>query len=169
MKTLKISTFVLLVIFFVPAFSQHASFPALELYTMDGTKIMFSDVTNNDQPMVVIFWKSNLKECCNQLCAINELYSENLKAKGVKVVAVCIDCSGGFQHIKPFVYGHNFDFEIYIDLNGDIRRSMNVPSVPFTILYDKNMQPYCKWAGYCSGIEHLLSDKIEDYLAISDD
>jgi len=169
MKTIKISTIVLLVSLLIPAFTQNTTLPEVNLKNLDGMTVLASDIKSPGQITVIVFWKSNVKECCNQLCAINELYNESLKDKGVKVAAICMDGTGGFQHVKPFVYGHNFSFEIYIDTNGDFKRSMNVPSVPYTIIYDKVGKPFCKWAGYCEGIEHLMKNEIENYLAISAD
>jgi hypothetical protein len=96
---------------------------------------------------------------------INEAYKDFMEYQGVKVIAVCIDCVGKTQHIKPFVYGHNLDIEVYIDKNGDFKRSMNILYSPSTILFDHQMNINCQLAGYCSNVEDLLCTKIEQCLA----
>ncbi|MEZ5195428.1 MAG: TlpA disulfide reductase family protein [Bacteroidales bacterium] len=147
---------------------QIQSLPNVELLTLDGIKVNASEISNNDKPMVVVFWKSNQKECCDQLNMMNDVYEDFFKQKGVKVIAICVDCKGSIQHIKPFVYGHSIDFEVYIDKNGDFKRSMNVSQVPYTILYDDKMDIYCQYVGYCNGSEDIICTKIENCLAASD-
>jgi len=164
-------TIILIIILFLSSFtheamSQNESLPDVELYTLDGTTVSAAKISNNNEPMVMVFWKSNVKECCNQLIMINEIYEDYFKTKDVKVVAICVDCVGSVQHIKPFVYGHNLDIEVFIDKNGDFKRSMSVTDVPFTILFDKKMNPYCKYVGYCHNGEDFLCTEIEKCLAI---
>jgi hypothetical protein len=85
---------------------------------------------------------------------------ENLQQRGVKMVAICIDSNGTWSHIKPMANGKNWEFEIYIDTNGDFKRAMNVGNVPCTILFDQNQNMLCRNIGYCSGNEELICDKI---------
>lgn len=166
MKTFKFILILFLSSFAHMAISQNLSLPDVDLYTLDGIKISATTITNNEKPMVMVFWKSNTNECCNQLIMINEIYEDHFKTKGVKVVAICVDCIGTIQHIKPFVYGHNLNIEVFIDKNGDFKRSMSVPSVPYTILFDQEMNTYCKYVGYCHNGEEFLCTELEKCLAI---
>jgi len=149
-------------------FTQHKTLPNVELYSLDGKKVSASMITNNGQPMIVVFWKTNIKECYNQLDLINEVYEDYLEEKNVKVIAICVDCIGNAQHIKPFVYGHDLNIEVYIDRNGNFKRSMNIPSVPYAILYDQKMNVTYRQLGFCNGDESLLCKKIEDCLISTD-
>ncbi len=169
MKTKKIFLTIMLITGIMSVFPQSTPLSSAELYTLDGTKINTNEIFKGDQPFVLIFWKTNVKECCDHLNTINELYTQSLKDKGVKVIAVCVDCKGDIQHVKPFVFGHHYEFEIYIDKNGDFKRSMNVSTIPYTVLVDNDLNLYCRWAGYCNGIEDHLIEKIENYLAITEE
>ena len=80
-------------------------------------------------------------------------------------MAICIDCQGKIQHIKPIVYGYDFDFDVYIDRNGDFKRSMSVTGAPYTILFDNKMNPVCRHTGFCNGDELLICEKIDQCLA----
>lgn len=168
MKSIKSATTIILFLFTYLSFSQEQPLQDIELFTLEGTKISTTDITNNGKPMLMVFWKSNVKECCDQLSMINDIYVDYFKEKGVKVVAICVDCKGAIQHIKPFVYGHSYDVDVYIDKNGDFKRSMSVPSVPYTILFDKNMDINCQYVGYCHNGEDMLCNKIEKCLAMAD-
>lgn len=140
----------------------------IELYTLDGTKISTSEISNNGKPMVMIFWKSNERESCEQLLMINDAYNDFMQYQGVKVIAICVDCVGKTQHIKPFVFGNDLDIEVYIDKNGDFKRSMNVIYSPSTILFDHQMNINCQFTGYCANVEDLICSKIEQCLATLD-
>lgn len=165
MKTKKTPLIMLLFAFTNLIFAQMSALPSIELYSLDGTKVTANEISNDGKPLVLIFWKTNDKESCEQLIMINEAYNDFMEYQGVKVIAVCIDCVGKTQHIKPFVYGHNLDIEVYIDKNGDFKRSMNILYSPSTILFDHQMNINCQFTGYCSNVEDLLCTKIEQCLA----
>jgi peroxiredoxin len=165
MKTKKTPLIMLLFAFTNLIFAQMSTLPSIELHSLDETKVTASEISNDGKPLVLIFWKTNERESCEQLIMINEAYKDFMEYQGVKVIAVCIDCVGKTQHIKPFVYGHNLDIEVYIDKNGDFKRSMNILYSPSTILFDHQMNINCQFAGYCSNVEDLLCTKIEQCLA----
>jgi hypothetical protein len=146
-------------------FSQESTLPSVELYNLDGEKVPANEITNDGKPLVMVFWKTNDRESNEQLLLINEAYRDFMVYQGVKVVAICIDCVGKTQHIKPFVYGHDLDIEVLIDKNGDFKRCMNIIYSPSTILFDQKMNVNCHFAGYCANVEDILCTKIEQCLA----
>jgi hypothetical protein len=168
MKTKKISLISILGLLTSFIFSQTCILPSTELYTLDGVKISAGEITNDGKPMVMIFWKTNEKKSNDQLLMINDAYQNFMIDRGVKVVAVCIDCVGKISHIKPFVYGNDLDIEVYIDKNGDFKRSMNVLHTPSTLLFDHEMNINCQYVGYCANVEDMLCKKIEQCLALID-
>lgn len=165
MKTRKVLLAMLLLVIVSLTYSQSSLLPFNELYSLDGEKTTIDELSNEGNPLVMIFWKTNDRESCEQLLMINEAYNDFMKYQGVKVIAVCIDCSGKTQHIKPFVHGHDLDIEVYIDKNGNFKRSMNIICSPSTILFDQHMNINCQFAGYCANVEDLLCTKIEQCLA----
>ena len=165
MKTKKTLLIMLIFAFTNLIFAQTDALPSIELYSLDGTKVTANEISNDGKPLVLIFWKTNDRESCEQLLMINDACKDFMVYQGVKVIAVCIDCVGKTQHIKPFVYGHDLDIEVYIDKNGDFKRSMNILYSPSTILFDHQMNINCQFTGYCSNVEDLLCTKIEQCLA----
>lgn len=145
--------------------AQNQTIPDIELFSLDGEKTTTKEISNDGKPMVMIFWKSTDRESCEQLIMINDAYLNFMEFQGIKVIAICIDCVGKTQHIKPFVYGHDLDIEVYIDKNGDFKRSMNIIYSPSTILFDHQMNINCQFTGYCANVEDILCTKIEQCLA----
>lgn len=148
------------------ALGQIKQLPDVTLYTMDGIAISASKITNDSMPMLMCFWKTYDNECCEQLEQLYNAYDQSLRPKGVKMVAICIDGGGGIQHVKPFIYGHDFDLEVYIDKNGDFKRVMGIVEAPYNILFDQYMSIYCRHSGPCGSIEEMACQKINECLAL---
>ena len=98
--------------------------------------------------MILVFWKTDCLDVNDQVQMLNDMYTEQLKVKGVKIVAMYVDCNGRTDHIKPLVFGLDLELEFYIDRNGSLKRAMNVCNIPFTVIYDEQMKSYCHLSGY---------------------
>ncbi|HEY9113118.1 MAG TPA: TlpA disulfide reductase family protein [Bacteroidales bacterium] len=152
----------LLLMMFPPGLliSQTTTYAAFQLTNLDGERVSSADLLQNAKPTVIIFWKSGSANCCDNLENMQTAWLEMLKEKNVRMLAICEDFNGDWSHVKPFVYGKNWEFEVYLDVNGDCRRAMQVTTLPFTIVFDENQQMVCSYAGYCKGNEDILCEKI---------
>jgi len=164
MKKQLIISFVYLLAAAMAAIAQSTSLPDVPLYTLDGKEISASIISNEGMPMIMTFWKTTENDCCDQLMQLYDTYEQIIQYQGVKMIAICIDCSGSTQHVKPFVYGHNLDIDVYVDKNGDFKRAMGISEAPFTILFDQQMGFYCKHSGHCGNIDELVCQKVNEYL-----
>ena len=165
MKSTKLFLAIVAFLFGIMLYSQNPVLPEVDIYTLDGIRFKTSDISNNGKPMVMVFWKTYERESCSQLMMLNEVYEKCLKEKEIKVVGICVDCTGRMDHVKPFVFGYDLGIEVYVDKNGDFKRAMHVPDTPFTLLFDQEMKVYCQYIGYCPGFEESVLNKIENHLA----
>ncbi|NTW23459.1 MAG: TlpA family protein disulfide reductase [Lentimicrobium sp.] len=140
--------------------AQKAEKPGVELRDLNGKLIPVSEVITPGQPVIVLFWKSGNSKCCENLETVQSAWLSQLKDKGVNFIAICEDCSGSWSHVKPIVAGKGWEFEVYIDVNGDFKRSLGISIIPSTILYDAQQNIICTHPGWCSGNEELLCEKI---------
>lgn len=140
--------------------------PDFNLYTLEGIKLSTQRIVNDSMPTIMVFWKTYDDKCCNELVDLNDVFVGKLKDKGVRVVAVCVDNTGNMDQVRTFIYGHDIEFDVYFDKNEEFMRAMSIPTVPFTILFDKYTQPYCKYLGYCPAIDEMLCKKVEESLAL---
>ena len=145
--------------------SQNRTIPDVDIYTLEGKRISASDISKNNEPVVIFFWKTTDLKSLDQLFIINDGYENQLKWKNVKIVGICTDCPGTAQSIKPFVYGNDISFDIYIDQNNDLKRAMNVHETPYTILIDKEKNTCSMIMGYCANIVELINDKFDKRFA----
>jgi cytochrome c biogenesis protein CcmG, thiol:disulfide interchange protein DsbE len=135
-------------------------FSDTELRNVDGKIVKSSEIFNHNLPVVLIFWKSYDTKCCDNLENMQSAWISRLKESGVNLVAVCIDCRGSYCYVKPLIQGKAWEFDIYIDTNGDFKRALGVTDAPYTLLFDKNQKLICRYQGYCSGNEDMVCEKI---------
>lgn len=143
---------------------QQKTLPLTELYTLEGIKTDTRIISNDSMPLILVMWKTYDLDCCENLFVICDIWKEKLEQKGIKMVAICTDCIGMINHIKPFVFGHDIEAEVYIDKNGEFKRRMGISDGPYTILFDQTMKVYCEYSGYCNGIDEALCEKVNKCL-----
>lgn len=138
---------------------------AAELRDLNGNPVeVYDSLVANSQATLKVFWKSNDARCCYNIEDLQNAWAKGLKEKGVRLVAVCVDCQGSVAHIKPYVMGKSWDFEVFIDTNGDFMRSMGISVVPYTVLLDNNMNRVCGQAGWCSGDDEIICKKVLSHI-----
>lgn len=111
--------------------------------------------------MVLDFWATWCKPCINELTAINDLYSDWQKETGVKIIAISVDDARTMSNVKPFVNGKDWDYEIYIDPNGDLKRALNIGAVPYVFLVNGKGEIVSVHTGYAPGDENKLYEEIK--------
>jgi len=47
---------------------------------------------------------------------------------------------------------------------GEFKRKMGLSDGPYTILFDREMNIYCEYSGYCTGVGEALCDKMNKCL-----
>jgi peroxiredoxin len=149
-------------------FNAQNSFPDVTLRNLDGECFSTSEIFNTNHPQVMIFWKSFDTKCCSNLENMQSAWLSQLKDRGVNLVAICIDCKGNWSYLKPIISGKAWEFDIFIDSNGDLKRALGVTNAPYTLLFDEENRVICRHEGYCSGNEDLVCKKILDCLFKTD-
>jgi thiol-disulfide isomerase/thioredoxin len=138
-----------------------ALLPNVTVKKLNGTSFSTADINNDGKPMIVSFWATWCKPCIAELTAIAEEYDEWQKETGVKLVAVSIDDSRTMNSVAPLVKGKGWDYDIYLDPNGDFKRAMNVNLVPHTFLINGNREIVHQHTTYAPGDEKRLYEKVK--------
>jgi hypothetical protein len=141
--------------------SQDGLLPDVNVYNLDGKSISASKISGKDENVVIYFWKYNNGKSLDQLLMLNEKYEDQTTIKNLRIIGICTDAAGSVENIKPLVNGRHIDFEVYIDRNNDLKRTMNVPEIPYTTIYNKARDTYSMITGYCPNILDLIKDKID--------
>jgi hypothetical protein len=61
------------------------------------------------------------------------VYDDWQAKTGVKLIAISIDDSRSMARVAPYVSGQSWDYDVYLDPNGDLKRAMNVQNVPHNL------------------------------------
>ncbi|MCB2220839.1 MAG: hypothetical protein KQI35_10635 [Bacteroidetes bacterium] len=164
MRTIKIFTVIFLLGMELILNAQPNQISSAELFTLEGTKIDATSILNNNMTTILVFWKTTDANSVEEIEFAAELWKEQIKLKRVRLIAICIDCSGSVQHVKPFILGHGIDAEVYIDKNGNFKRQMCISDGPTAVVFDEDMAFYYRENGYCYMNEMLIENKVNQSL-----
>jgi cytochrome c biogenesis protein CcmG/thiol:disulfide interchange protein DsbE len=141
--------------------SQNRTLPSVDVKTLDGSSINITALENNGKPIVISFWATWCKPCKKELNNIAELYEDWQDETGVKLVAISIDDTRSMVRVAPYVNASDWDYEVYLDPNGDLKRAMGVSTVPHTFLLNSKKEIVWQHKGYIDGDEDELYEQIE--------
>lgn len=147
----------------IPALAgaQSGKMPAVTVQNLNGQKVSTANWENGGNPMIINFWATWCAPCKRELNAINDLYPDWQKETGVKVMAVSIDDTRSMNRVKPYVNGQDWDYEIFLDPNGDLKRALNVNNIPHTFLVDGQGNIVWQHNNYEPGDELLLYQQVK--------
>ena len=139
---------------------QKSDLPNVTIKDLQGKDVNIGKLSNNGKPFVITFWATWCGPCIKEHNALDEVYADWKKETGVKIYSVSIDDSRSTAKVKPTVEGKGWDFEILLDVNGDLKRAMNVSNPPHTFLFDGNGKMVYQHTGYIDGAEEDLYEEI---------
>lgn len=141
--------------------AQTGRLPAVTVQNMNGQKVSTATWENDGKPMIINFWATWCAPCKRELNAIHELYPDWQQETGVKLMAVSIDDTRSMNRVKPYINGQTWDYEVFLDPNGDLKRALNVNNIPHTFLVDGKGNIVWQHNNYEPGDEHLLYREVK--------
>ena len=141
-------------------------FPSVNVKTLDGRTFSTGDIKNDGKPIIVSFWATWCKPCVLELSTIAELYDDWQEETGVKLIAISIDDARNVAKVPPFVNGKGWDYDVYLDANADLKRAMNVNTVPHTFLLNGQKQVVFQHNAYSPGDENHLYAKVKELVGV---
>ena len=141
-------------------FTQIKALPNTQVKTLEGNNFNIDKLSNNNNPIVISFWATWCKPCKKELNNIAEIYDDWQDETGVKLVAISIDDTRSMSKVAPYVNASDWDYEIYLDPNGELKRAMGVSTVPHTFLVNGKKEIVWQHKGYVDGDEMTLYKEI---------
>ncbi len=140
---------------------QTRKLPSVDIKTTESKTINTGTFDNGDKPLVICFWATWCKPCVEELTAINEHYEDWQKETGMKLIAISIDDARTMSRVGPFVNGKGWDYEVYVDPNGDFKRAMNVNNPPQSFVLNKDNEIIWSHVSYAPGDELKLHEVVK--------
>jgi len=140
--------------------AQISSIPSTNIHTINGSNFNTDSIQNNGKPIVISFWATWCKPCKNELNTIAEVYEDWVEQTGVKLIAISIDDTRNVSKVAPYLATADWEYDIYLDENGDFKRAMNVYAPPHTFLLDKDRNIVWQHIGFSAGNEDELYAEI---------
>ncbi len=161
-KTIAFITFCFAFTFYTAGQSQ-SSLPELTIKTLQGRDVSTATLENQGKPFVVSFWATWCRPCLKELNAIDDIYHE-WQDYGFKLIAVSTDDARTRANVLPMVMGRSWDYEFYLDENGDFRRAMGVNNVPHTFILNGKGEIVYQHTSFSDGMEWDMFDKLIELL-----
>lgn len=136
----------------IVSYSQR-SLPSVVVEDLQGNRYEISGIMNDSLPVVLAFWSTTCKPCIQELDALNEVFDEWKEIVEFKVVAVATDDSRASVKVCPMVKGREWHFLVLLDKNQDLKRAMNVNSIPYLFVLDRSGKVVYSHNGYTPGAE----------------
>ena len=143
------------------SFAQNRTLPNIEVKKLNGSKFNITQIENEGSPIVISFWATWCKPCKKELNNIAEVYEDWQDETNVKIIAISIDDSRSMSKVNPYVNASDWDYEVYLDTNSDLKRAMGVSTVPHTFLLNAKKEIVWQHKGYIDGDENQLYKEIK--------
>ncbi len=151
-----------IVLFAAMGVMAHAQkLPQVTITDLSGKSFEITSILEDEVPVILSFWYTTCKPCLQELGALNDAYVDWIEEANFKVVAVSTDDSRSSSKVEPMVKGRGWsDFTFLLDVNGDLKRAMNVQTQPTVFVLDGKGNIVYTHIGYTPGNEEELFEQI---------
>ncbi len=151
-----------LLVSFVVLVTYAQNVPNVQIKDLTGKTVNSNSIIENDgKPVLISFFATWCKPCVKELSAFSDEYEDWVEETGVKIIAVSVDNARSSSSVAPFVNARGWEFDVYLDVNGDLKRAMNVNNVPHTFLLDGNGKIVWQHTSYLEGDEEHTFEVIK--------
>ena len=84
------------------------------------------------------------------------------------LITISIDDARTMNRVSPFINGKGWEYENYIDVNGDFKRAMNVNMPPHTFVINGKGEIVWQHVGFTEGSQEELIDAVRKLITDKD-
>lgn len=131
------------------------------LRSIDGKSYNVGELIKKDKVTILSFFATWCKPCLRELGAINDVYDDWREQVDVQFIAVSIDTAQDSEKVAPLANGNAWDFLVLLDAEGELKRQLQVQTVPHTIIFDKRGKVVDTHNSYTDGDEIAMFELIK--------
>jgi cytochrome c biogenesis protein CcmG/thiol:disulfide interchange protein DsbE len=143
------------IIFLCSVVEAQSSLPTAQIKTLRGAIIPFSSAIQKDSLILVCFWSTTSDMSIDELNAINSKFEKWKEGLSFKLMAVAVDEGKTVSRVRGMVNANDWKFDVYIDINGELRNALKSSNLPQAIIIKNNKVIY-QQSGYEQGTEDYL-------------
>ena len=141
------------------AFGQQI--PSVSLQDGAGKVVTTASLIDHKTPFVISIWMTTCKPCLKELDTLSEEFPDWDGSFPLRIYAVSMDDSRSLQRAVAMAQGRDWEgITALYDVNADLRRALNVSSVPQVFAYDKEGKRFYTHIGYRPGDEQELLNQV---------
>lgn len=146
---------------FIPNELNAQTIPQMHLQSIDGQEMSTEEVFNEGQPILLVFWATWCSHTLTGLTTIQDDYLIDwVEDYNIKVIAVSVDDMKTSNRAVTLANTNAWDFDVFLDVNGDFKRAMGVNNAPHVFLLDSQGEIIWQQNAFMEGDE----DRIEEFL-----
>lgn len=135
--------------------------PPVTLQDVAGKSVKTASLIDHKTPFVVSIWMTTCKPCLKELDTLAEELPDWDGGFPLRIYAVSMDDSRSQKRAVAMAQGRDWDgITALFDVNADLRRALNVSSVPQVFVYDKDGNLFFTHIGYRPGDEQELLNQV---------
>lgn len=143
--------------------AQTTELPDTQIKDVNSSKkIAFNQTVEPGKVTLINFWATWCVPCKKEIKNVRKKMPEWKKEADFNYVTVSIDETRAEGLVRSYAKSQGWDFPYYIDPNGDLKRSLNFQTVPFTVIVDKTGKVAYMHSGYEEGGEEEVFAKIKE-------
>lgn len=151
----------LLISLFTFSLSYAQDIPNVILKNLENESVSIQKLANSNNIKVFSFWATWCVPCINELDAIADVYEEWQDETNVELIAISTDDARTKNRVIPLVNGKDWEYQILIDDNQDLKRALNINVLPY-IMVVKNGEIVHARTGYTPGSEDEIYEVVKE-------
>jgi len=142
---------------------KHKDLPKTIVQDLSGKKIDISTYGQDDKMTIFTFWATWCAPCKKELRNLADLSEDWESDYNTEIVAVSIDDARNSSKVKSYVNGQAWEFDVLLDNNSDMKRSLNFQTIPYLVV-EKGGKIIYAHSGYVEGDEYVLEDFLKEQM-----
>lgn len=135
--------------------------PSISLQDVSGKTVTTTSLVDHRTPFVVSIWMTTCKPCLKELDTLSEEMPDWDESFPLRIYAVSMDDARSQKRAVAMAQGRDWEgITPLFDVNADLRRALNVSSVPQVFVYDKDGKLFYTHIGYRPGDEQELLNQV---------
>lgn len=140
--------------------ASFAALPPVWLSDVQGKQLRVDQLLHKGEPVVVAFFATWCKPCLRELQAFHDNYELWQSQRPFRLVAVALDEAHQQYQLPSLVEREGWQFQVLIDDKGELKRALQVQSLPRLFLFDSHGTLCYTHNGYNEGDEDELWQKL---------